>query len=485
MISDRGVDRDGVAKIADFGVAKLISHEATHQRALMGTPSYMSPEQLEGVAVGGASDQFALAVVVYEVLTGEKPFAAEHLAALHYFICKRPARPPKDLNATLSETVNRVMERALAKLPEERYSSCGEFIGVLSVALGECQEWQPVAPHKNEEPEKPAGNGWYAPETVVTSRLIESSHEGEQFEEAQAIDPVVLPPSADVFDNSLSTLLVTDSERKEYESAQRGADLAPRTDGTKIRIGIDPPTARHFGAIMAACAAVALLGILLLRFLSNPRANTQDQESKRIVTVVPPEDLSAVSKQAVSSPADLTTLPAATPVAPVASPSSATTVVPAPNTRQGPATPLPFRPVPGPAATVSDVELVSDPPGARVVVDGRADLSCLAPCTVPLVAGRHTLSADLGGYGIARKIFNAPAAGSVFVSMMRNMGMLLLTSEPAGTSVIVDGRDLGPTPVKVLLAAGRHHLSLSDGLRHHDETIQIDTDGVYARSFRW
>jgi hypothetical protein len=91
----------------------------------------------------------------------------------------------------------------------------------------------------------------------------------------------------------------------------------------------------------------------------------------------------------------------------------------------------------------------------------------------------------LGGYGIARKIFNAPAAGSVFVSMMRNMGMLLLTSEPAGTSVIVDGRDLGPTPVKVLLAAGRHHLSLSDGLRHHDETIQIDTDGVYARSFRW
>ena len=78
-----------------------------------------------------------------------------------------------------------------------------------------------------------------------------------------------------------------------------------------------------------------------------------------------------------------------------------------------------------------------------------------------------------------------PVEGSVFVSLMRNMGMLLLTSEPAGSTVVVDGKDLGPTPVKVKLPAGRHHLSLSDSGRHHDETIEISADGVYARSFRW
>jgi hypothetical protein len=54
-----------------------------------------------------------------------------------------------------------------------------------------------------------------------------------------------------------------------------------------------------------------------------------------------------------------------------------------------------------------------------------------------------------------------------------------------GTDVVVDGRNLGPTPVKIVLAAGRHHLSLSDGVRHHDETIQIDSDGVCARIFKW
>ena len=67
--------------------------------------------------------------------------------------------------------------------------------------------------------------------------------------------------------------------------------------------------------------------------------------------------------------------------------------------------------------------------------------------------------------------------------MMRNVGTLLFTSEPAGADVMVDGRDYGPAPITVHLNAGRHHLSVSDGVRHHEETIQITTDGLYARSF--
>jgi serine/threonine protein kinase len=493
MISDWGADRDGVVKIADFGVAKLISHEATYQRALMGTPSYMSPEQLEGVSVSGASDQFALAVVVYELLTGEKPFAAENLATLHYLICKRPAKPVNELNANLSETVNRVMERALTKLPEERYASCSEFIGALSIALGECTAWEPVAPTKTEEPEKAAGNGWYAPETVISSRLIEA----KPSKQLAAIDPVVLPPSRQIFDTALIARTVSDAGTEAYDRA-RERQIGRRPDSTKVRIGVERPAARRLSMTMAACAAVALLGILLLRFLSSPRTNAQDTEPTRIVSFAP-EDLSATSKS--TPPADLTTVPVATPIA-----TDSNAVVLTPTAKQIPTpvtipvtqppdiapTPLkparqPVRitPIPLPAQTVSDVEIVSDPPGANVVVDGRSEFSCLAPCSVPLAPGRHTLFAELGGYGNSRKIFNAPMTGSVFVSMMRNMGILLLTSEPAGTSVMVDGRDLGPTPVKVDLPAGRHHLSLSDGLRHHDETIQIDSDGVYARSFRW
>jgi hypothetical protein len=535
MISDRGVDREGMAKIADFGVAKLISHEATHQRKLMGTPSYMSPEQLEGVSVGGASDQFALGVVVYELLTGMKPFAAENLAALHYLICKRPAKAVQELNPLLSETVNRVMEKALAKLPEDRYSSCTEFLGALTVALGECPEWIPVAPPpKSEEPEKAVGNGWYAPETVVSSRLIEAKaadysvvHDDEEVIDAEVVPPephrrAANQPVPNHVETAVSTRVASDTERAEFAVVQE-RKFEPRSTGTRIRVGVERPAARTWGWTMLACAVIAILGVLFLRALSTPRRDTAEFESKRVVNATPPEDLSSSGRPTSSAtpPSDLTVNnPAATTPIGTDSGGSSTTVAvrtpgPAPsrtavaaaNKKDEPVAPatalrktltVPVRelahapttrvapPLPTPAPVQnSDVELVSDPPGASVEVDGRSDLACLTPCSVTLGPGRHTLFAQSSGYGTARKIFNVPVSGSVFVSMFKNMGTMLLTSDPEGADVVIDGRNYGPTPVRVRLSAGRHHLSVTDGSRHHEETIEIDTDGMYARSFRW
>ena len=68
------------AKITDFGVAKIMSQQMTQSGVMMGTPNYMSPEQVQGHAVDGRADQFSLAVIAYEVLTGEKPFLADQLA---------------------------------------------------------------------------------------------------------------------------------------------------------------------------------------------------------------------------------------------------------------------------------------------------------------------------------------------------------------------------------------------------------------------
>ncbi len=470
----------------------------------------MSPEQLEGIPVSGASDQFALGVVVYELLTGMKPFAAGNLASLHYLICKRPAQPVQELNPALSETVNRVMERVLAKLPEQRYSSCSEFMGALSVALGECPDWRPVAPVKTEETAKmpAAGNGWYAPETVVSSRLIEAQPADYSIvDDGVVIDADVLPP----LPHNLETAVATTCVSALGQGSGREQKFEPRrsnTGGTRIRVEVERPAPRTWGWMMAACAAIALFGIILLRMLSAPRVDSATVEAKRVITGSEPEDLSTAASGARPTtapnhaPTDLTSAPSNAVVAkPIstASDSSRTTVAvraAAPATarqeRQSPLeTPvrkpahLPAAPVAPPLPLSSDVELVSDPAGARIEVDGRSDLACLAPCSVPLPAGRHTLIAESSGYGAARKIFTVPVSGSVFVSMMKSTGTLLLTSEPAGANVMVDGKDYGSTPVRVRLSAGRHHLSLSDGLRHHDETIQIDADGMYARSFRW
>ncbi len=138
IISEGRSDSERVAKIADFGVAKFISQEMTHGGTMIGTPNYMSPEQIQGTAVDARSDQFSLAVVVYEMLSGTKPFAAENLPALFYLICKQDPLSAEKINSRLSESAGQVLQRALSKNPDERFATCGEFIGALSSRARRC-----------------------------------------------------------------------------------------------------------------------------------------------------------------------------------------------------------------------------------------------------------------------------------------------------------------------------------------------------------
>src|SRR5215471_10269815 len=130
------------AKITDFGVAKIISQNKTVTGTLMGTPSYMPPEQIEGLAtIDGRADQYSLAAVVYEALTGEKPFTAEYLTALLFKILRDDFLAPQRLNPTLGPRIEVVLRRAMAKSPTERYDNCAEFVGALSAACRTTPGW--------------------------------------------------------------------------------------------------------------------------------------------------------------------------------------------------------------------------------------------------------------------------------------------------------------------------------------------------------
>src|SRR4051812_34441492 len=128
------VHEDGSAKVTDFGVAKIMSQQMTQAGTMMGTPSYMSPEQVQGIAITGAADQFSLAVIAYEVLTGEKPFSAEYLPTLLYKIVREDPLPAQLLNSTLTSGVDAVLKKALSKLPEDRYETCTAFVNALTAA---------------------------------------------------------------------------------------------------------------------------------------------------------------------------------------------------------------------------------------------------------------------------------------------------------------------------------------------------------------
>ena len=126
---------DGTLKVADFGIARVDTSNLTTLGMVMGTPSYMSPEQCQGLAVDRRSDLFSAAVVLYELLAGEKPFsgATETIA---YKICHQPARPPSTLSRLpLSPTIDAVLATALEKSPEARFQNARAFSRALREAL--------------------------------------------------------------------------------------------------------------------------------------------------------------------------------------------------------------------------------------------------------------------------------------------------------------------------------------------------------------
>ncbi len=126
---------DGRPKVTDFGVARLADSTLTRHGATYGSPAYMSPEQAASQAISGSSDQFALAILTYRMLTGELPFAGESINAVMYRIVKEEPVPPGLLNPLLPQEASAVLLRALSKNPLDRYGSCSELATALREAL--------------------------------------------------------------------------------------------------------------------------------------------------------------------------------------------------------------------------------------------------------------------------------------------------------------------------------------------------------------
>ena len=119
--------KDGALKVADFGIARIDTSNLTTMGMVMGTPSYMSPEQCQGQPVDRRSDLFSAAVVLYELLTGEKPFAGA-LETIGYKICHENPRPPSTIaRLSLSPTIDAVVATALEKNPEARFQNARAF----------------------------------------------------------------------------------------------------------------------------------------------------------------------------------------------------------------------------------------------------------------------------------------------------------------------------------------------------------------------
>jgi len=121
------VMKNGLVKITDFGIAQMSSASRTLSGMVMGSPKYMSPEQVVGQAVDGRSDIFSLGVVLYEMLAGKTPFAGENISAIMYQILNDEPIPPKAFNQNIPDSINFIVLKALAKHPDKRYQNAKEM----------------------------------------------------------------------------------------------------------------------------------------------------------------------------------------------------------------------------------------------------------------------------------------------------------------------------------------------------------------------
>ncbi len=136
LMYDPGTD---ILKITDFGIARLTGTGSTRTGIVLGTPSFMSPEQLEGRTVTGRSDLFSLGVSLYQLLTGQLPFAADSMTGLMQQIAEAPHPPLRAIRPDLPACVDSIIDRALAKNPEARFDTGTQ----MAAALHDCRSRMP------------------------------------------------------------------------------------------------------------------------------------------------------------------------------------------------------------------------------------------------------------------------------------------------------------------------------------------------------
>ena len=125
---------DGTVKVADFGIAHIESSNLTQVGTVVGTPNYMSPEQIMGLPVDRRSDLFSTGVILYQFLTGERPFAGSSTTTMQKVLKEEPL-PPSTLNVQLPAAIDAVVRKALAKRADDRFQTAQAFAAALHAAM--------------------------------------------------------------------------------------------------------------------------------------------------------------------------------------------------------------------------------------------------------------------------------------------------------------------------------------------------------------
>jgi serine/threonine-protein kinase len=446
------IDAAGAVKITDFGIAKITQLEGqTLTGVLVGTPNYMSPEQVQGHDIDGRSDQFSLAVIAYEMLTGERPFAGEQISTVVYKIVSEQPAPVQNINTSLNEGVDRALRKALHKKPDRRYSTCTAFTTGLDATLAAAGNWRVLARKAHQAmPTAAAG--------AVTRTF-------------RPVQKAALSKPAAAVPNPVPIVEKIPEKRQKKRRRTVGDWLVLFAGGAVILCGI----------LALLVWQTDILDVPWIHDLVEP-GSSGDRTSEEAPPAGTAPQTAPDRRSPMPAPPSLEAQSKPAPAPTQATPSQDST--PAESTSQPVSTPPVQRasrtdePV-----TNQSIEVLTDPAGATATLDGSSELTCRTPCKLPASSGVHTVMITLPGYQPESREVRVSHEDTEMplVSMRAANGVLMLTSDPSGLSVIVDGRSTGyQTPVRMTLPAGPHYVTVDRSGTQASGAIQIRNGDLTA-----
>jgi serine/threonine-protein kinase len=479
-------------KVTDFGIAKLVDAEMTQSGTLLGTPSYMSPEQAMGDKLDGRSDIFSLGVCAFEMLSGEQPFPGNNVTSILYkLVHVDPIEPANlEMNGLVPQKWHDVFGKVLAKKPDDRYQTATEFVQDLEYCLG---SWfgaamgdetiseavrteiaavttasipgkaaaAPPAPAKPAAPAKPEA-------TAV--RLAPAPKPVEQ-EVTASIPAVAVPAPAPVAAKPLAVAPPAKPPAKDKEEDELPPTVhmkAPATDpvGKTVvmradQIPVAPPVkpaAKSAPKPVPKSAETGSVGATVVMSVPNTGQSDADATIRTPVMATTKMEAPAVTVKEPVGDATIRPTPSAFKAPP---PKSATVPVakaasPPPAAPQPGAAP-PVPPLPPETAAAPVMPTSRGPrPGipAVLILGGAALIFIIAIGVALLILIRHRRSADATPapaptptpVALAPSTPPPPPPPSVAVA---TLGVLHVESTPAGATVTVNGEAKGTTPLDV------------------------------------
>jgi serine/threonine protein kinase len=425
----------GTVKITDFGIAKA-GGSMTSTGEVLGTPNYMSPEQVKGKPLDGRSDLFSFGVILYEMITGEKPFAGDNITTIIYKIVNEDPIPPRELNPEVHPGLNRVILKALAKTPQERYQMGADLLQAL-----ENYENLP----EEEEPPKPIPAGVF------------------EFPQQSTFPSTVKTPAPVRTPNGVPTPARTATGKA---TAARG--VVSKVPGKK------PMIAQRSIPLMPVVAGVLAVIIVVVTSVIIYIKHEQTKQKEEMARVLQQNTGTAATEPPATSQ-------------PVSVATPATSSTPPPDASQNP--PVESSSEPGPwrsnrrhtssiatghtsavttptSARLGSGQLVlsSDPDGADVKIDGAGQPDWRTPFTATAVPpGPHTITFSKNGYSIETRVAEVNAGKPAYVNAKLKVGTATasINSDPPGAAILIDEREIAKTtPTQIVLGRGMHNITV-------------------------